>query len=185
MKSQVQRWSSWRSREFVVRETGETGPIVLAVRGVFGAAIDISARRRTDTTVEGGGICATVWGAGRRRYVVPSGFDSVDVFRRHTGSSSTSGFGPWKVTRLADDGIENVAGRMSGRGPWVLRVGDSRKELRITWNDGKSPGTLIFFGPGCGDGKEFRNDNRTRETISVTGPGYLLLDADRWTLDAD
>ncbi|MEU5688256.1 hypothetical protein AB0G78_29950, partial [Streptomyces venezuelae] len=88
VKSQVQRWSSWRSREFVVREAGDTGPIVLAVRGVLGAAIDISSLRRTETTVEGGGPSATVWGAGRRRFIVPSEFDSVDVFRRSVGSSS-------------------------------------------------------------------------------------------------
>ncbi|MET7360004.1 hypothetical protein ABZS76_16335 [Streptomyces sp. NPDC005562] len=183
MKSQVQQWSSWRSREFVVREAGDTGPIALAVRGVFGAAIDISSLRRTETTVEGGGPSTTVWGAGRRRFIVPSEFNSVDVFRRSVGSSSASGFGPWKVTRLADEEIEIAAGHMSGRGPWVLRVGDSRTELRIIWNEGKHPGTLTLFGPGPGGDKEFRNDNRTRETISVTGPGYLLLDADHWTLD--
>ncbi|MFK4069608.1 hypothetical protein [Streptomyces sp. NPDC029674] len=183
MKAETTSWSSWRSKEVLVREAGETGPIPLQIRGVFGAYVVASAVQRTDSTVAHG-ISYRVWGADKRRVILPAGYNSLDISRRSVGSSSSSGIGPWKVTRLADEDVHLAVGRMAGRGPWVLRLADgSAKTLRVVWNQGKSPGCLTLFRAGSGAGEELSEPQHTREAIRVTGPGYLLLDADRWTLD--
>ncbi len=50
------------------------------------------------------------------------------------GSSGSTGIGPWKVTRLADEDVSLASGRIAGRGPWVLRLADgSAKALNAVW----------------------------------------------------
>ncbi|WP_409235665.1 hypothetical protein [Streptomyces sp. PA5.6] len=192
---QVTSWSSWRSKEVLVREAGETGPIPLQIRGVFGASVVASAVQRTESTVAQG-VSYRVWDAGKRLIILPAGYNALDVSRRSVGSSGSTGIGPWKVTRLTGEDIRPAAGQMAGRGPWVLRLADgSLKSLRVVWNRGESPGCLTLFrvGPGAdtgfgsipGTGEELSAPHHTQETIRVAGPGYLLLDADRWTLDID
>ncbi|MGW7089104.1 hypothetical protein ACWGH2_37220 [Streptomyces sp. NPDC054871] len=168
-----------------MRETGESEPIPLQIRGVFGASLVASAVQRRDSTVAQG-VSYQVWDAGKRRVILPAGFNSLDMYRRSVGSSGSSGVGPWKVTRLADEDVQLAVGHTSGRGPWVLRLADGyAKTLRVVWNQGKSPGCLTLFHAGCGTGEELSEPEHTRETIRVAGPGYLLLVADRWTLDID
>ncbi|MYY81202.1 MULTISPECIES: hypothetical protein [unclassified Streptomyces] len=183
MKVQMTSWSSWRSKEVLVREAGETGPIPLQIRGVFGASVVAYAAQRTDSTVAQG-VSYRIWNAGKRRIILPAGYNSLDVERRSVGSSGSTGIGPWKVTRLADEDVPLAVGQMAGRGPWVLRLADgSAKTLRIVWNQGKSPGCLTLFRADSGADEELSEPEHTQETIRVAGPGYLLLDARRWTLD--
>ncbi|MEU5774251.1 hypothetical protein [Streptomyces venezuelae] len=183
MKVRTTSWSSWRSKEVLVRDAGETGPIPLHIRGVFGASLVLSAVQRTEATLAEG-VSYRVWDAGKRRVILPAGYNSLDIARHSVGSSGSSGIGPWKVTRLTDEDVQLAVGRMAGRGPWVLRLADgSAKTLRVVWNQGKSPGCLTLFRAGSGIGEELSEPERTQETVRVTGPGYLLLDADRWTVD--
>ncbi|MEV7191987.1 hypothetical protein AB0N81_09255 [Streptomyces sp. NPDC093510] len=68
----------------------------------------------------------------------------------------------------------------------MLRVAEgAEKRLRITWNKGQYAGTLTLFGPEFGTGKELSAQHHTHETISVTGPGHLLLNAQHWSLTTD
>ncbi|MFE6165587.1 hypothetical protein ACFQ7F_42550 [Streptomyces sp. NPDC056486] len=185
MNDPKQQWSSWRSGEVLIRETGDACPIPLEIRGVMGTALDVTAVQRTEVTHEPG-FHSTVWGASRQRIVLPPEFNSLRLYRRSSSKAFFSGLGGWRVTRLADHEVEPVAGRMSGEGPWVLRIDEgSTKSLNITWNKGDYAGTLTLFGPGSGPGKELSKPNHTHETITVTGPGYLLLDAQHWSLTTD
>ncbi|MEU1330999.1 hypothetical protein [Streptomyces sp. NPDC005865] len=179
-----QQWSSWRSREILIRKAGDTAPIPLEIRGVFGAQLDAYVVQRTETTQEAG-YGSTLWNRSRQRFVLPSDYNSLRLFR-HGGKATFTGAGGWKVRRLAEEEVELVAGEMSGEGPWVLRVADGmKKRLSITWNKGRYPGTLTFFGPASAAGKDLSARHRTHETLTVTGPGYLLLNAQDWHLTTD
>ncbi|MFF1381172.1 hypothetical protein [Streptomyces sp. NPDC058308] len=184
MNDPEQQWSSWRSREILIREAGDTAPIPLEIRGVFNAQLDAYVVQRTETTQEAG-YGSTLWGKTRQRFVLPSDFNSLRLFR-HGGKATFTGVGGWKVRRLADEEVELVEGEMSGEGPWVLRMADgAKKRLRITWNKGQYAGALTHFSPAFGAGKELSAPNHTHETISVSGPGYLLLNAQHWSLTTD
>ncbi|MEU5688257.1 hypothetical protein [Streptomyces venezuelae] len=179
-----QQWSSWRSREILIRADGDSAPIPLEIRGVFGAQLDAHIMQRTATTQKAG-YGSTMWGRSRQRIVLPSDFNSLRLFR-HGGKATFTGVGGWKVRRLAEEEVELVTGEMSGEGPWVLRVADGvKKWLRITWNKGQYAGVLTHFGPAFGAGKELSAPNHTHETISVTGPGFVLLNAQHWSLTTD
>ncbi|WP_409235563.1 hypothetical protein [Streptomyces sp. PA5.6] len=176
MNDPEQQWSSWRSREIRIREAGDVTPIPLEIRGVFGAQLDAHVVQRTATTQKAG-YGSTLWGRSRQRFVLPSDFDSLRLYR-HGGKATFTGVGGWKVRRLAEGEVDFVAAEMSGEGPWVLRVDEgTKRRLRITWNKGVYAGTLTFFGPGFGTGKELSAPHHTHETIRVTGPGHLLLNA--------
>ncbi|MEU6990653.1 hypothetical protein ABZ953_08360 [Streptomyces sp. NPDC046465] len=184
MNDTEQQWSAWRSREILIREAGDAAPIPLEIRGVFGAQLDAHIVRRTEST-QSAGYGSTLWGMDRHRFVLPSDFNSLRLFR-HGGKATFTGLGGWKVRRLAERDVELVAGEMSGEGPWVLRVAEgTKKRLRITWNKGQYAGALTLFGPAFGAGKELSAPNHTHEAISVTGPGYLLLNAQYWSLTTD
>ncbi|MET8685413.1 hypothetical protein ABZV77_14450 [Streptomyces sp. NPDC004732] len=184
MNDPEQRWSSWRSREILIREAGDAAPIPLEIRGVFGVRLDAYIVRRTEVTQEAG-YGSTLSGMQRHRFVLPSDFNSLRLFR-HSGKATFTGVGGWQVRRLAEQDVEFVVGEMSGEGPWVLRVAEgAKKRLRITWNKGRYAGALTLFGPAFGAGKELSAPNHTHETISVTGPGYLLLHAQHWSLTTD
>ncbi|MFH8608433.1 hypothetical protein ACH4D5_13225 [Streptomyces sp. NPDC018029] len=181
MKDPQQQWKSWRSREILVREAGDTAPIPLEIRGVFGAQLSAHVVRRTETTQKVG-YTATLWGRDRRRVVVPPDHNSIRLYR-HSSDATFTGVGGWKARRLAEQDVEPVAGEMSGEGPWVLRIDEgTTKRLRITWNKGKYAGSLTLFGPADTTGRVLSAPDHTHETITVTGPGYLLLYAEHWSI---
>ncbi|MFI1681457.1 hypothetical protein [Streptomyces sp. NPDC020607] len=184
MNDPEQQWSSWRSREILIRGAGDAAPIPLEIRGVFGAQLDAHVVQRTES-LQIAGYGSTLWGRSRQRFVLPSDFNSLRLYR-HGGKATFTGAGGWKVRRLAEEEVELAAGEMSGEGPWVLRVADgAEKRLRITWNKGQYAGTLTRFGPAFGAGEELSAQHHTHETISVKGPVYLLLNAQHWSLATD
>ncbi|MFF2526090.1 hypothetical protein [Streptomyces liangshanensis] len=176
------KWSGWRSREIKIRDGTDSAPALLEVSGGLATRFNMTPLRRTAGTYVPG-PSFTVWKMSRRRVIVASEYNHLTISRMGVGSDNATGLGGWKVRRLTHDAIDPLDGSTSGRGPWILFVGEGpRRAMRVTWNDGKYPGVLTMYGVSFGNGTQISRPDRTEETVRVKGPAYLVFDADRWAI---
>ncbi|MFJ2646408.1 hypothetical protein ACIO1C_06730 [Streptomyces sp. NPDC087420] len=176
------KWSGWRSREIEIRKGMDSAPALLEVSGGLGTKFEMTPLRRMGGTyAPGQGF--TVWGFSRRRVIVAPEYNHLNIFRAAVGNENSTGLGGWRVRRITHDEIDPLDGSTSGRGPWIVFVGDgARRAIRVTWNDGERPGVLTMYGVSSGAGTQVNRPDRTEETVRIKGPGYLMFDADRWSV---